>query len=158
MTHVDPCDPGSDVSVVTLRWETGRPAMMEKPPLRSSCFHSLSGNCAQFKEAPSLRSPIVSNGSWPRATLPFPLFQLQLYQTWSDRTGWPAPWSPSCYPLSHTHLYPLSNFLISEIPFFFCASVTGIMALFWLQTCSVYLRMTYICKYSHVVFPKKLVE
>lgn len=60
---------------------------MEKPPLRGSCFHSLYGNRAQFKEAPSLRSPIVLNGIGPRAALLFPLFQPQLCQTWSNRTA-----------------------------------------------------------------------
>lgn len=47
---------------------------MEKPPLRGSCFHSVCGNRAQFKEAPSLRGPIVLNGSHPKAALLFPLF------------------------------------------------------------------------------------
>lgn len=122
----------SDVSAVTLWWELcSGLAMMEKPPLRGSCFHSLCGNGAQFKEAPSLRSPIVLNGSQPKAALLFPLFQPQLYQTWCDRIAWPAPGSPSRNP-SPTSC-DFSHFLVSEIPCFSCSSVTGSQRVFALR-------------------------
>lgn len=86
----------SDALYRKLGWELcSGPAMMEKPPLRGSCFHSLCGNRAQFKEAPSLRGPIVFNGSHPKAALLFPLFQLQPCQTWCDQQpGQPASGSP----------------------------------------------------------------
>lgn len=48
--------------------------MMEKPPQMDSCFYSVCGNTAQFKEAPSLRRPIVLNGRHPKAALLFPPF------------------------------------------------------------------------------------
>ncbi len=89
-------------------------AMMEKPPLRGSCFYALCGNSAQFKEAPSLWSPIVLNGSQPKAALLFPLFQPQLYQTLCDRIAWPVPGSPSRNPFSNILL--CHKFLAFPVP------------------------------------------
>lgn len=104
----------SDVSAVTLWWELcSRPAMMEKPPLRVSCFHSLRGNSSQFKETPSPRNPIVLNGSRPKAALLFPLFQPQRYQTLCDWIAWTPPGSPSHNP-SPTSSCVLSLILLCQ--------------------------------------------
>lgn len=65
----------------------GRRPVMEKPPQSVSCFLSACGNSAQFKEAPSLRSPIVFGGSRPGAALLFPSFQPRLWQTCCDRAA-----------------------------------------------------------------------
>ena len=124
----------------------GRPWWKNTPP-RGSYFHSLCGNSAQFKEALSLRSPIVLNGSQPKAVLLFPFCQPQLYQTWCGLIAWPAPGSTS------RNSSPTSSALLSLNACFSSSSVKGSQGIFWHLTCSVDLRIRAFVFWRHILFP-----
>lgn len=119
--EVNVCSPISCSTLMgTLR--AGGWPVMEKPPQSILCFLSACGNSSQFKEAPSLRSPIVFGGSRPGAALLFPSFQPRLWQSCCERAagyrGCPAgvttptcsqsslplllcPWNSSLVPFFH---------------------------------------------------------